>query len=90
MNPPAWAYVTGIICACIFTCASVPDTIAALRADKLVGASWKSSAITAVALMFAVITNIGFENYPFMISDSIGVVLVSFLAVRRYQLSRKP
>lgn len=84
---PAWAYITGIISTALFMMASLPDTIAAIKATKLVGATWKSPAITACALSFAVITNIAFQNWPFVFSDGTGVILLSVLAYRRYKLS---
>lgn len=85
---PIWAYLFGTISTILFMCASLPDTFAAIRATKLVGATWKSPALTAIALSFATLTNIGFQNWPFVFSDGTGVILLSVLAYKRYKLSQ--
>lgn len=85
---PSWAYITGIVSAALFLSAGLPDTIAAIKSTQLTGATWKSPALTAVALCFAVATNAAFHNWPFVISDAAGVIMLTVLACRRYKLSQ--
>lgn len=50
MSLITFGYVVGTTSAVLFMFCTVPDTLAAFRAKTLSGASWKSPALTAVAL----------------------------------------
>lgn len=86
---PCWAYVTGVISSVLFLAASLPDIITTIKSTHLAGATWKSPAITACALCFAIATNIAFHNWPFVFSDGVGVILLVVLAYKRYKLSKQ-
>jgi len=64
-------YVIGIVGTLLFLISYLPDMIASIKADRISGVTCTSLIILIFALSCAIITNLYFGNYPFVINDVI-------------------
>jgi len=76
-------YIIGSIGALLFMGNYVPDVYKALKTKEIKGVIVVSQILLLVALICANITNYYFKNWPFVVNDSVSIILVSIILINR-------
>lgn len=79
-------YLIGTIGVFCFMLSYIPDTIKAIKSNEIKGVTISSTILLMFGLTSAIITNIYFKNYPFVIND---ILSLGFSSIILYQRVKK-
>jgi len=81
-------YIIGIVSSILFISSYLPDMIKSIKSKEIKGVTISSSLIIMFALSGSIITNLYFNNYPFVVNDLICIILNSIILKNRIQKIR--
>ena len=82
---PLHFYIIGTIAIILLMASHIPDTVAAIKAKKVKGATWVSPLILQVALVCAMVTSVIAKNWPLVIGDILTSILNITLLIIRFR-----
>jgi len=78
-------YIIGSFGTLLFMSSYIPDVIKTIKVNEIKGVTLSSSFILALALICAIITNIYFKNWPFVINDIVCFIFNIIILINRYK-----
>ena len=67
----------------------IPDVLKSIQTEKMKGVTVSSQVILLIGFIFAIITNIHFKIYPFVVNNIISSILVTIILINRIKKGEK-